>query len=575
MEKAGKNQEPVLYYLYKRPLLIRQKNDWKEGEERMKKQVLGLILAMGLCANLAVSASAATLTEVPVAREYTSYSGFLEGLVRVTVNDGSGEKYGCIDTAGNEVIACQWDYIYQFSEGLAVVQQGQMGYNQKYGFIDTAGKMVIPCQYEYADPFSEGLARVCLKGKRGFIDKTGRVVIPLVYDDILGFKEGLARVCLDGKWGFMDKTGQIAITCQYQHVGDFSEDLATVTLGEWPNNRNGYINKVGQMVIPCQFNTAGSFSEGLAAVEINDKWGYIDKSGNPVIPCQYDAASDFSDGVARVKIDGRWSVIDKTGQRLLFDTYATLYEVSNGMMLAQYNDYCEFGYVDVMGQEVIPCLYDDGTYFASGLAGVELNGKWGLIDKNGQAVTPFQYDNAYSLAHGLAVVRKGDKRILLRNEEYENAAVPAKPAETLIAGTAYQSFQSVLVDGRAVEFQCYALKDANGNDTNYVKLRDVASVLNGTDVQFEVSWDGAVNIITGELYTPNGSEMGTPFSGDRSYENATAETRINGETAGLAAILLKDDAGNGYTYYKLRDLGEALRFKVDWSAEKGIFIETK
>ena len=42
------------------------------------------------------------------------------------------------------------------------------------------------------------------------------------------------------------------------------------------------------------------------------------------------------------------------------------------------------------------------------------------------------------------------------------------------AKTAYASTQSVKVDGVAVEFQMYALKDEKGNDTNYVKVRDVA-----------------------------------------------------------------------------------------------------
>ena len=84
-----------------------------------------------------------------------------------------------------------------------------------------------------------------------------------------------------------------------------------------------------------------------------------------------------------------------------------------------------------------------------------------------------------------------------------------------------------------------------------------------------------MNIETGKGYTPNGSEMNTPFSGNRAYENATAETRINGNRAALDAIMLKDDNGGAYTYYKLRDLGAALGFRVDWSAETGIFIETK
>ena len=84
-----------------------------------------------------------------------------------------------------------------------------------------------------------------------------------------------------------------------------------------------------------------------------------------------------------------------------------------------------------------------------------------------------------------------------------------------------------------------------------------------------------MDIETGKGYTPNGSEMKTPFSGNRAYENATAETRINGKAASLDVIVLKDDAGGAYTYYKLRDLGTALGFKVDWTAQRGIFIETK
>ncbi len=149
--------------------------------------------------------------------------------------------------------------------------------------------------------------------------------------------------------------------------------------------------------------------------------------------------------------------------------------------------------------------------------------------------------------------------------------VPTVSAE---GGAAYASTQTVLVDGSAVVFQAYALKDQSGNDTNYVKLRDVAQILNGTAVQFEVGWNGAVNIETGKSYTPNGSEMKTPFTGNRAYSPPTAPTNINGAAAGLEAIVLTDDAGGAYTYYKLRDLGAALGFLVDWSAEKGIFIET-
>ncbi len=158
--------------------------------------------------------------------------------------------------------------------------------------------------------------------------------------------------------------------------------------------------------------------------------------------------------------------------------------------------------------------------------------------------------------------------------------VDTVPADQAIAAlqalvpTAYASTQTVEVDGRAVEFQCYALKDAAGNDTNFIKLRDLAQILNGTGARFEVTWDGAVNIRPGRPYTPNGSELSTPYSGNRAYEAAFAETRVNGRAVALGAILLKDDGGNGYTYYKLRDLARALGFNVGWSDDQGVYVET-
>ena len=69
-----------------------------------------------------------------------------------------------------------------------------------------------------------------------------------------------------------------------------------------------------------------------------------------------------------------------------------------------------------------------------------------------------------------------------------------------------------------------------------------------------MGWNGAVNIETGKAYTANGSEMKTPYSGDRAYKSADSATTVNGGAASLEAIVLTDDNGGAYTYYKLRDL---------------------
>ena len=54
----------------------------------------------------------------------------------------------------------------------------------------------------------------------------------------------------------------------------------------------------------------------------------------------------------------------------------------------------------------------------------------------------------------------------------------------------------------------------------------------------------------------------------------SAKTVIYGESIPFTAILLTDDQGGGYTYYKLRDLGKVLNFNVGWSNGRGIYIES-
>lgn len=150
-------------------------------------------------------------------------------------------------------------------------------------------------------------------------------------------------------------------------------------------------------------------------------------------------------------------------------------------------------------------------------------------------------------------------------------SLAAEPAQL-----AYASTQMVLVDGEAVEFQAYALRDENGFNTNYVKLRDVAYVLSGTGAQFAVGWNGSgISLTTGKAYTVAGGEMETPFSGDRTYRDGTSSVNIDGRSVPLTAITLTDSSGGAYNYFKLRDLGQALGFDVSWSGETGISIKTK
>lgn len=134
--------------------------------------------------------------------------------------------------------------------------------------------------------------------------------------------------------------------------------------------------------------------------------------------------------------------------------------------------------------------------------------------------------------------------------------------------------QTIELDGREMEFSCYALFDEGGNATYYVRARDLAVCLDGTPARFAVGHYGVVNLARGWAYTPNGSEGRVPFSGEQPCRALDEPTNVDGELLELEGIRLLDGNGGGYTYYKLRDLGRALGFNVGWNGDRGVFLET-
>ncbi len=137
----------------------------------------------------------------------------------------------------------------------------------------------------------------------------------------------------------------------------------------------------------------------------------------------------------------------------------------------------------------------------------------------------------------------------------------ALAAEVVLSG------QNLRVDGSAISCEKY-----NIDGSNYFKLRDIAMLLNGTGSQFSVGWDGEkklISIVTGEEYEPNGSELDLS-GGDKSATAvpSTQSLTINGvERSDLSAFNI-----GGNNFFKLRDLGEALGFKVDYDGASNTAI---
>jgi len=127
---------------------------------------------------------------------------------------------------------------------------------------------------------------------------------------------------------------------------------------------------------------------------------------------------------------------------------------------------------------------------------------------------------------------------------------------------------SVLVNGRPVAFDAYNIE---GN--NYFKLRDLAYILNGTQKQFEIGWDSANNAISltrGRPYTAAGGEMAGKGSDVKMPTPTSSKITLDGIEVRFTAYNI-----DGNNYFKLRDIGQAFDFGVDWEAAgNAIVIDT-
>lgn len=130
------------------------------------------------------------------------------------------------------------------------------------------------------------------------------------------------------------------------------------------------------------------------------------------------------------------------------------------------------------------------------------------------------------------------------------APAPAPAKATPTAST-------VLVNNLPTEFEAYTI---GGN--NYFKLRDLAQVVNNTEKNFEVEWDGAknaINLISNTAYTPAGGELAKGDNTDKQATLSTSTIYKDGVEVTLTAYTI-----GGNNFFKLRDIAEAFDIGVTW-----------
>ncbi|MDL2230407.1 WG repeat-containing protein [Alistipes sp. OttesenSCG-928-L06] len=137
-----------------------------------------------------------------IACRYDWADAFDEGLAVVK----QGELFGLVDKQGNEVFSpVHEDIRWRSDNGVVLVcREGE------WTLKGRRGEDITENTFDFIFDFSEGLASVRRGGKYGYIDRSGTVAIPLIYDEAYSFSEqGLATVVKNGITFCIDTEGMV------------------------------------------------------------------------------------------------------------------------------------------------------------------------------------------------------------------------------------------------------------------------------------------------------------------------------------------------------------------------------
>ena len=275
----------------------------------------------------------------------------------------SNGKYGFIDKSGTFAIMAQFDAVYSFSCGYAIVEL-----NNRELYINTDGKLQSTPTFDEAFTFCNNYSRIILNNTYGLFDKSFNYSIqPMFFDLTAVSANGLAgaRLSKDAKAGYVNTKGEQKIQPVYDEVSYFIGDYAVVKMGD----SYGVINSSGEFVIQPIYYTIQALGNKRYAFKLKsgDNYGVMDASGTVVAQQIYNKVSTYT--------YTDWNRI------LVMDASR------------------KYGYIDKDGEVKIMCIYDRATPFMEGYAYVTINGQPQVIDESGDVVLMLQSGESVEWIH--------------------------------------------------------------------------------------------------------------------------------------------------------------------------------
>ncbi|MBO5864992.1 MAG: leucine-rich repeat protein [Bacteroidaceae bacterium] len=259
-----------------------------------------------------------------------------------------------------ETIACQWEQVSVFVDGVACVKQGK-----EYHLIDAKGQIILRDISECMFVPKDGYMITEKSAMMGLVDLQGKVILEHKYDDVLSTEaEYMYVLHKDSKWAVYNAQERCLASAWYDLIqldsGWVRSSARTLVVekynhvdGGWPavmrkGDKLGLLGATGKVILPCmadevQNHGICSREDGAAIIAVNRKYGAVDKTtGQIIVPVMYDSMSlveNYGD-VAALMVG--------IGDELVANDEFSRAAAKSGVV----------GVVDLQGREIVPLMYD-------------------------------------------------------------------------------------------------------------------------------------------------------------------------------------------------------------------------
>ena len=256
----------------------------------------------------------------------------------------------------------------------------------------------------YSNGFYAGLRE---DGKWGYINAYGTTKLSFLYQDAKIFTpEGYASVKDEkGDYVLIDTSGRVkAVDKEDRKITDCTSPIAGKTAVKY-DGKYHYCDSQMQELFGS-YDYASAFNCGVAAVQEGKKWYVINELGEKVSEKAFDDIKvddkgvAFRNNIAFAKDGGKYILIDTQCNQVGSQSWDDV-DAFNGDLYAAVKVGNKWGYIDVTGQEVVPCQYTNAKSFSNGFAAIERNGKWGYIARDTfEEVIECQFEDANDFSDG-------------------------------------------------------------------------------------------------------------------------------------------------------------------------------